>query len=499
MNTFLIGPTDEGIRRDIKPFAIPENAFETLTNAYQWRGRIVRRSGYTLLGRLANGTPVMGLRTREEFNIGVQDLIAFDTTTAYVYDGTNFVVLPSTIPVVWSGTDSQFFYTTNYANAFWATNSKPGLNGYTVTLFAGQAGGGPYTVNVTAAGNNFQVGDRVYFLNVTGVAADNNLRQAIVTIAGNPTFTVMSTDDNSLGPFVNGVASTGIVLSTMRQRVGQDGVRFYGTLTNGDGWANYNPAIDPNNALAGALLIFAYRGYLVFLNTSEGNEQNVFNFGNRARWTQIGTPYYQEPVPQTPNIAGIDPLTMRDDLFGHGQALDAPTNEVIVAAGFVRDTLIVYFERSTWRLRFVNNAELPFVWERINTEFGSDSTFSSIIFDKGIMAIGNRGIVISDGNDTIRFDEKIPDEIFNIRESNNGLQRVYGIRTFRTKLNFWAVPSADNTDGIYPDQLIVFNYETRTWAIFDDCFTCFGYFYATGSGYTWGDLPDDWSSYTDII
>lgn len=498
MNTFLIGPTDEGIRRDVKPFATPENSFETLTNAYQWRGRVVKRSGYTLLGRLANGTPVMGLRTREEFNIGVQDLIAFDTTTAYVYDGAAFVVLPSVMPVIWSGTDSQFFYSINYANALWVTNSKPGLNGYAVTVFAGEAGAGPYTVNVTAPGNNFLVGDRVYFLNVTGPPADNNLRQAIVTVAGDPTFTVMSTDDNALGPFINGVAASGVVLSTMRQKTGQDGIRFYGTLTNGDGWANYNPPVDPNNALVGALLIFAYRGYLVFLNTTEGNELNTYNYGNRTRWTQIGTPYYQEPVPQSPNIEGIDPLTARDDLFGHGQALDAPTNEVIVGGGFIRDTLIVYFERSSWRLRFVNNAQLPFVWERINTEFGSDSTFSTIIFDKGLMAIGNRGIIISDGNDTIRFDEKIPDEIFNIREANNGLQRVYGIRTFRTKLNFWAVPSADNPDGIYPDQVIVFNYETRTWSIFDDCFTCFGYFYATGSGYTWGDLPNDWSSYTNI-
>ena len=45
---------------------------------------------------------------------------------------------------------------------------------------------------------------------------------------------------------------------------GQDGIRYYGNLTNGTGWANYNPPIDPNNALAGSLLIFSYRGYLVF-------------------------------------------------------------------------------------------------------------------------------------------------------------------------------------------------------------------------------------------
>lgn len=137
------------------------------------------------------------------------------------------------------------------------------------------------------------------------------------------------------------------------------------------------------------------------------------------------------------------------------------------------------------------------MWERVNIELGSDCTFSAIPFDKGLMSIGNRGIIISDGNDTIRFDEKIPDDIFDIRQANFGLQRVYGIRTFRTKLNYWTFPSVDNPDGTFPDKVLVFNYETKNWSFFDDCFTCFGYYYKTGSSVTWADLTDSWSSTKD--
>jgi len=492
--TFLVGPIKDGIRRDIKPFATPEDSFETMINAFQYRGRIKRRLGYTKLGRLANGTPVMGLRTWENFGIGVQTLVAFDLTDAYQWNGTTFISLPTIMPVVWSGTDYNFFYTINYANALWVTNSKSGLNGFAVTNFTGQAGAGPWTVQVTSAGNTFQIGDQVYFLNVTGGAAANNLRQAIVTVAGNP-FTVSASTG---GPFTNGVANSGMALSTTRTVSGQDGIRYYGQLDNGTGWANYNPPIDPNNALAGCLLMFSYRGYLVFLNTTEGNDAGVQNFPNRARWTEIGTPYYSEPVPSLPNLQSIDPKAARDDLFGRGGANDAPTDEIIVGAAFIRDILIVYFERSTWRLRFVNNSQNPFVWERVNVELGSDCTFSTIVFDKGLMAIGNRGIVISDGNDTIRFDEKIPDEIFDIAQSNNGLQRVYGIRTFRTRLNFWTFRSADATSETYPNQVLVFNYNEKTWSIFDDSFTCFGYYYNSGTGLTWNDLPNRWDSYTTI-
>lgn len=506
-SNFMIGPIPEGLTKNVKPFAIAENAFAQLTNAYQWRGRVVRKSGYTLLGRLTNNTPVMGLKTRELFGLGLQDLIAFDTTDAYFYnEGTSaFVALPSVMPTVWSGADYQFFFTENYAGSFWATNSKAGLHGYAITNFTNQAGAGPWTVDVTAVGNNFQLGDIIYLLNVTGTPSGNNLIFGTVTIAGAPIFQMTATIG---GPFTNGVPTTGIVLSSTRSKTGQDGIRYYGTLSNGTGWANYNPPIDPNNALAGALLMFAYRGYLVFLNTTEGNEAGVQNFGNRARWTQIGTPYYSEPVPTAPNTQFVDNQTARDDLFGRGGANDAPTQEIIIGAAFIRDVLIVYFERSSWRLRFVNNAQNPFVWERINVELGSSSTFSVIPFDKGAMTIGNRGILICDGNDTIRFDEKIPDEVFQIRESNRGFPRVYGIRTFRTKLCYWTIPDATFISsgagneglGVYPNKVLVFNYETKNWSYFDDCFTCFGYYYPGGVtlGKRWIDLPEPWPTYNNF-
>jgi hypothetical protein len=509
-SNFLIGTIKDGLRKDVKPWATPEDSFETMINAYQWRGRILRRPGYTLLGRLNTSTnlPVMGLRTQQLFGLPGSSswvsLIAFDTQQAYQFTSGTFSALPSVMPVVWSGTNYQFFYTTNYAGAFWATNSKPGINGWEVQSFASESGTGTSaTVQVTAAGNTAAVGDFVYFVNLSGGTSEaaNNLIYAQVTVINTPNsvFTVRAvTYPPGVNSFTDGSVSTGLVMDSFQAVTGHDGIRYYGLLSNGTGWANYNPPIDPNNVLAGALLIFPYRGYLVFLNTTEGNDAATFNYGNRARWTQVGTPYYSAPQPVFPDIFGIDFLTARDDLFGRGGAVDAPTSEVIVGAEFIRDILVVYFENSTWRLRFVNNSQNPFVWERVNVEFGSDCTFSTIAFDKGLMAIGNRGIVISDGNDTSRFDEKIPDDIFQIRQNNNGLQRVYGIRTFRTKLNYWTFPSILNPLGIYPDYVLVFNYDTKNWSYFDDTFTCFGYYYSSSVGPRWQDLTKTWSNYNNL-
>jgi hypothetical protein len=504
-HNFMIGPIKDGLRKDLRPYAIPEDAFEVMTNAYQWRGRVVRRPGYSLVGNLANGTPVMGLRTRELFGLGLQELIAFDTTQAYHLSGGVFVVLPSVMPVTWNGTDYQFFYTTNYAGGFWATNSVPGYNGWAVTLFAAAAGTGTSaTVNVTATGNTAVVGDSVYFLNIQGAAAANNLIFATVTaidVGGNPAvITVQATSfPKGINSFTNGIA-TGFILDSTQQVAGQDGIRYYAETAIGNTWVNYNPPIDTVNALMGALLIFPYRGYLVFLNTTEGNSPSTpTNFPNRARWTQYGTPYYSAPAPNFPSTQTVDPLAARDDLFGRGGAIDAPTSEAIISAAFIRDLLVVKFERSTWRLRFVNNAQNPFVWERVNIELGSSCTFSTIAFDKGAVDIGNRGINISDGNDTVRFDEKIPDDIFKIRQNNQGLQRVYGIRTFESKLLYWTYPSDLNPAGIYPEMVLVYNYETKNWSYFDDTFTCFGYFYPAQNNFiTWNDLTEPWASYGNL-
>ncbi len=491
MNNILIGNIDGALQKGTKPWSNNKDSFELLTNVYQFRGRLLKRAGYTRLGRLPSGQPIMGLPTRELFGLNQQELVAFDQNTAYNYIGTSFVPLPSVMTVTWNSLNYNFFYAINYAASFWVTNNVPGLNGVVLT--------GPVTVGATTvtftttAPNNFADGQTVVLINVGGTLGPVVNGNSYVISNVTP-----STFDITLITVASAPAG-GFALNSQVQTAGVDGIRYYGQLTNGPGWANYNPPISPQVALAGALLIFAYRGYLIFLNTWEGNDAGPLqNFGNRARWVQIGTPYYSEPAPVFPSTQGVDIFAGRDDLFGRGGANDAPTNEVIVSAGFVKDILVVGFQRSKWRLRFVNNQQNPFVWERINVELGSSSTGSAVVFDKGLMEIGNRGITINDGNDCTRFDENIPDDVFDIREQNQGFQRVQGIRNFRKKLVYWTFPSTENNELIFPEKTLVFNYDTKNWSYFDDSFTCFGYYYPSSGTQTWEDLTEAWASYTEL-
>jgi len=48
----VVGPINKGIRTDREPFVIDNDSFPTLLNAYQWRGRVKRKRGTSLLARL---------------------------------------------------------------------------------------------------------------------------------------------------------------------------------------------------------------------------------------------------------------------------------------------------------------------------------------------------------------------------------------------------------------------------------------------------------------
>lgn len=71
------------------------------------------------------GLPVMGLRGRELNAINVEQTVAFDTKYAYVFNSGWREFIPGT---TWTGTDFNFFWTTNYwvdkdnNKIFWATN-----------------------------------------------------------------------------------------------------------------------------------------------------------------------------------------------------------------------------------------------------------------------------------------------------------------------------------------------------------------------------------------
>ena len=426
-DTFLIANMEVGLERDREPWLLPAEAFPTLEDAYLFRGRIKRRRGYENLGRLI--TTVGAVDT-----INNLPVMGLRTRELGVINQEQLIAFDTTKANSYSTALSQFvdisFHTLPATNAFSWTGSDSDF--FWTTNYANAF----WTTNST---RGFQ-----------------------------------DTWNTTVG--------------------GQgDGIRWY----DGTRWTNFLPQVDSTNYLMGATIIIPYRNRLVMLNTTEGTAYGAFtNYPQRARWSQNGTVFpTTDPLGNATQVpsgytGGTDNDAWRSDIVGRGGYIDAPTSQQIIAAQFIRDTLIVFFERSTWQLTYTGDPTLPFIWQRVNVELGAESTFSIIPFDSGLVGIGNYGIISASNSEVFRIDQKIPDEVFNIHNGNDGVKRVYGIRDFANQLVYWTFPN-DTTDPTFPTRVLVYDYLQKTYAIFNDSLTCFGY-YQPFNDITWADLVQEW-------
>ena len=261
-----------------------------------------------------------------------------------------------------------------------------------------------------------------------------------------------------------------------------DPIRFYNNST----WTDLQPLLTSTTTLWQALILIPYYGRLLALNTWEGATSDTYtgatNFFARCRFSQLG-----DPTDQTNG--------WRTDIFGRGGFIDAPTNESIVSAAFFRNTLIVFFEYSTWQLRYIGEYGLPFIFERVSSDFGAVSTFSPIVFDQGVMAVSDRGVIQASANGLTRLDEQIPENIFSFEIQNNSPNFVHGIRDFEKEVVYWNYVDVQNKQLYqnYPTTVLLFNYRNNTWAQYRDTITCFGPAQFQ-FGITWDSLTTFWDS-----
>lgn len=462
----------------------------------------------TYILKVSANSPVMGFLNPEGNGINESQLLAFDLTSAYLYNNAttqfNQTRFYKTAPaqttsnvVNWHGTNTNFFQGVSYQAATFATNNVPGSNFLAITAIT-QAAAAVITVGATA-GLGINAGDYVYINNVVGMTQINNLTGVISAVGAN-TITV-NINSAGFGAYTSG----GVVWFPTLNLTGHgDGIRWY----DGTGWVNFAPPLNvsggtvPNTdtlgipyILQGCLLMFAYRDRLVCLNTWEGLSNGVaLNYPQRARWSQNGTVYYEPPLPQnTTQVSQQDAWYTQPNKGGF---IDCPTGEAIISAEFIKDCLVVFFENSTYRLVYTGNPVLPFIWERVNTEIGADSTNSIIPFDRELLTVGVNGIYACDSVNIDRIDRLIPSQVFEFENNTGGPERVFGIRDFYSEFAYWSYVDKNaqqNYTSTYPNRCLVYNYVDKSWGIFVTSYTSFGHYYNPIDA-TWGNLSGTWGS-----
>jgi hypothetical protein len=438
-------------------------------------------------------TPVMGIGTYEQSGVNDEQAIAFDTQFAY-YFGANGWEKYSDSPV-FTGTNAQFFWSTNWrgisaANIyFFETNYNDPIyyyNGSNWKLLGGDLPSGTpdgYTKGGAIVSNT----DRIQTARIIVPFKGRMLYLNVVQNAQGTQFSSPNLTNTTTGNFNQTVAGT--------YYVGQQfvaGNTIYTIASAAAGLQNMTVASYPGLGTPPTAQFNLATGNLVI--TGNGNNRgvpvyffdfttsNLSTYSNRCFYSLIGDPTLTNGTLIWPGLGG---------------ALDAPTKEAIVTAQFLKDRLIVYFESSTWELVDTGNAVSPFVWQKINTELGAESTFSQVPFDKVVLGVGNVGIHACNGYNVERIDQKIPTEVFRIHNNNNGPQRVAGIRDYYTELVYWSFPGYNRSDDFpFNNKVLAYNYKNDTWSFNDDSVTAFGYFQSTVSGslssLTWAQADMAW-------
>lgn len=611
-----------GLETDRTAFIINNDAFPTLENAYIWRGRMLRKRGTTLLGRLeidltsqtlgntsgtgsftgniisilginsiaagaaiipgtisitvggqtftenmpingtlTNGTggtgtivyatgvltlqtdpvlmatpvvisfgyypnlPVMGL---EDFEIGTINqplMISFDTRFSYGFNqGTNdfynvnFYKTTGT-PFNWMGQNYQQFWSNNYqgittidstsqSGCMWVTNSNPG---FLFEAISSITVGNP-TIITTASPHGLVTGDWVWFNENTG--ADGNILNGLsfqITKTGANTFTIPL---NSTGKALTNTGIFETLTATPPGNTG-DGIKWYDgdpTASNNFGWVNFAPPLSPYSSsnpnpqyLVGAKTIIVFKNRLLFfgvyLSTSQVSP-GIQYYPNRMVYSQVGTPFYTNPLPFNLSNQSPDMTAWYQTVAGKGGFLTAPIDQEVITTFPNKDYIICGYESKQLRLISTGDDSLPFIYQIINSEYGSQNTFSGVVLDEGVLSIGDVGIAMTTSTSCQRIDLQIPDQVFEIATDNEKDKRVTAIRDFQKEFVYFTFCPTGNSGKVFNSQTLLYNYRDNTWALFDENYTHYGTFRRTtyrtwaniGQTYpTWNDWTDPWN------
>lgn len=481
---FMIAPISTGLESDITPWLIPEDAFTQMKNAYIYQGRVVKRFGTSFMvldplksrlavllgttngaGTLAGTVPGAYFAVGQQFSIG---------TVIYTVNVTG---TPATLLKTGATTTATFDTTTGAYNFVGAAINTD------VYYYPAQPVMG-ITIYQSGAINDqpTYAWDQQFVYKF--VAGNRWLKESTGTPLWHGTV-----DEFFWATTWHGVTGAAKILFATNFHLVKNGaaVATDDPVWSYDGttWSVFRPVFIPAaNRVQGARIVVAFKGRLLLLNTVEGDATNTnnTNFINRCRFSSRNNPLVNSSWYE-PGQAGAT----------GGSFADADTEEAIVSAEFIKDRLIVYFELSTWELVYTNNNAQPFLWQKINTELGSTSTFSTVPFDKAVLTIGGTGVHSCNGSNVERIDQKIPLDVLRFNQNSLAVTHVQGIRDYEKELVYWTFTSNARTSAPYfANSILVYNYRLNTWSFFRDSLTCFGYF-EQGVDVTWENAETTWA------
>ncbi len=444
----------------------------------------------------------------------------------------------------WNGQDYQQFWTINYQGALWATNGIDiPFTGVNIGMqFAGGAssnvitfvGFTATTITVTISNSPLVIGDFVFANEWTATggtaaqiltnSATLNFQTGYVTAAAPNTLTPALKTLTITFPFANITSVTAFTPGilqylTNRSDTSKDVIRWFDgdptdgsaitqTFVAGKGWVNFMPPLSrevfsiadlpaAQYYLVGARIILNFKDRLLAIGpVVQSSTGSPIYLQDTVIYSQNGTPYYTASFTGDPSLATTvftpllvpinqtaSPTAWWEDQTGFGGFISAGIAQPIITAAPNEDVLILGFENLQTKLVYSGNDIVPFNFFIINSELGSASTFSVIVYDKGVQTQGARGYIVTTQTGAERIDLDIPDQVFQVNEQNNGTDRINAHRDYINEWVYTSYPD-DEIQWKFPNQTLQYNYRDNTYGIFVETYTHHGQF-RRSSGDTW--------------
>ena len=367
---FYISNFDEssGKQNNLESFLIPEKAYITLENAVCWRGKTMSRPGIKHLARLRRhiSKRLLAQKYPAANNYTITDIFADASINLRATEKYAEIERGSTgfasITIIANGI---FFTDESGTGVLTSTGGSGTINYVTgvIDLILTVAPGAPADIWI----------DVWYYPSLPVMGLPRLERGAIndeISLAfdtkycykfNSPKYEELS----ALTPIIWSGANwqqfwtcnfTKIdmkrLLFVTNNNVG-DPLRYYDSSAPVPDWTTFNPTLTAGIKLVGAAILIQFKNRLLAFNTYEQTGlATAVNFPNKLVWSWIG-----------------DPTVLADafnkDVVGQGGYLFASTSEAIISVAAIRDQLIVKFERSTYRLLYTGNDNLPFVFQKI--------------------------------------------------------------------------------------------------------------------------------------
>lgn len=410
--------------------------------------------------------PIMGIKQFYNPSDGIPITIVFDTKRASYYNrsNTSFTGLNQFSQVIWEQVVGGTAITTGSKTTQWTNLS-------------------PYSVTVTDTTGNEMVDDGTGgFKNVTSSATPFEASSSLVTyatgvltvnypIAGNPpvgtqiTITANVTGDYFTGDNTNFFNSTNwnfndlwgpylFATNNIDPITLFNGTQLSRPLFNTTQSSVLNFSYTNNDTIETCLDLEVYQNRLLLirpklLNASMSEPQTIR--------------YSIEPLPAVAISIKMSPFNFAADVPGNGGFNNVPTGDWFMTAELLRDVLILFFQRSTWLMRFTGNDADPFRFSQINSTRQTDAPYGSVVYDIHATSMGALGLIYCDGVGVDRYDIDIIDQIEQINQQ--GFAQCFAENHFASNQTWLLYPTADN-ELLTSDAAFIFNILEKTWAIY---------------------------------